>query len=90
MVGSCLALLLGLSFLRVPEGASIRPMGAGILVAGITLFSFIGGILCLVLGWRSGTIWLRCCVFILAFTPFPLFHLALGFAQMVRGFTLAP
>lgn len=90
LVGSCLALLFGLLFLRVPEGASIRPMGSVVLIAGITLFSFVGGILCLVLGWRGGPIWLRCCVFILSFAPFPLFHLGLGFAQMIRGFTLAP
>jgi hypothetical protein len=90
VVGSSLALLFGLSFLRVPEGASIRPMGSAVLVAGITLFTFIGGLLCLVLGWRGGPLWLRCSVFLLAFAPFPLFHVGLSFAQTVRGFTLAP
>ena len=89
-VGASLALLLGMSFLRIPEGPSIRPTGAGVLAAGIALFTLIGGLLCLVMGWRSGPFWLRWCVFLLAFAPFPLFQVGLGFAQMVRGFTLAP
>jgi hypothetical protein len=89
VVGSSLAFLFGLSFLGVPEGASIRPMGAVSLVETITLFTSIGGLLCLVMGWRGGPFWLRCCVLFLAFAPFPLFHVGLGFAKMVRGFTIA-
>lgn len=89
VVGSLSALILGLAFLLVPEEATIRPMGAGLLIALIAFFTWFGGLFCLLRGWRGGALWLRCCVFLLAFAPFPFFQIGLRFAQAVRGFTLA-
>jgi hypothetical protein len=90
VVGTLGAALLGLSFLRVSPGASIRPMGAAIVLAQITVLTFIGGLAGVVIGWKGHPRWLRWLAAPLAFAPFPMFHLTLTLAQNARGFTLAP
>jgi hypothetical protein len=65
-------------------------MGVGVLVAFIAIFTLVVGLFCLVRGWRGGALGARCGVVILAVAPFPLFRAGLGFAQLVRDFTIAP
>ena len=89
-IGTAIALFLGLSFLRVAEGISIRPMGAGVLLLFIMLITLMAGLGCLIRGWNEKPGWLRWYVLALSFSPFPIFHFALRLAQSIRGFTLAP
>jgi len=89
-LASLFALLLGLSFLRIPIGASIRPMSTGVLLASIMFISLVVGLGCLIEGWKEEPRWLRWYILALIFAPYAFFHIALRFAQHVRGFTLAP
>ena len=90
VAGSLAAVLVGLSLLRYRQGASIRPMGEAILLAVITLGTFFGGLGCAAMGWKGRPRWLWWFAVLLAFAPFPMFHLAVTIAQSIRGLTFEP
>ncbi len=90
VAGTLAAVLVGLSLLRYRQGASIRPMGEAILVALITLGTLFGGLACAALGWKGRPRWLWWLAVLLAYAPFPMFHLAVSIAQGIRGLTFEP
>jgi hypothetical protein len=90
VAGTLSAVLDGLSLLRYRQGASIRPMGEALLIAVITVGTFLGALGCAALGWRGHPRWLWWLAVLLAFAPFPMFHLAVTIAQGIRGLTFEP
>ena len=90
VAGTLSAVLLGLSLLRYRQGASIRPMGEALLLAVVTVGTFLGALGCAALGWKGHPRWLWWLTVLLAFAPFPMFHLAVTIAQNIRGLTFEP
>ena len=90
VVGTLSAALVGLSLLRYRQGASIRPMGEALFIAVIAIGTFLGALGCAALGWKGHPRWLWWLAVLLAFAPFPMFHLAVTIAQSIRGLTFEP
>ncbi len=88
--GTLSAVLVGLSLLRYRQGASIRPMGEALLIAVITVGTFLGTLGSAILGRKGHPRWLWWFAVLLAFAPFPMFHLAVRIAQSIRGLTFEP
>lgn len=89
VAGTLSAVLVGLSLLRYRQGASIRPMGEALLIAVITVGTFLGALGCAA-GWKGHPRWLWWFAVLLAFAPFPVFQLAMSIAQGIRGLTFEP